>query len=696
MVLVVVVGPVSAGGPAQADPGGADPGTGDPVDVPERFDPVGRPPDELAVLDRPETSESIEGEADALLLTGSEVAASPGTSFAGMQPVTPARLLDTRIGLGFVAGPLGAGATVDVPVLGRGGVPGSGVGAVVVNITVTQPTVATFITAYPGGEPRPLASILNATAGQTLPNLAIVKVGAGGSITLYNNDGQAHLVVDIVGWTPTDAHLTPLLPARLLDTRADGAAPVGQAATIDVPVLGRGGVPATGVSAVVVNVTATGATLPTHVTAWPSGEPLPLASTLNLDAGETFPNLSIVKVGVGGAISLYNNAGSTHLVVDVMAWLPDRGNYSPLTPTRVLDTRTGVGAPAQPIGPHGSVIVSVADDLRVQLPYAATGVVVNVTAVGASAATFVTAYPTGQPLPTASNLNPTAGETVPNLVFVPLSAAGEFTLYNDAGSTHLLADLVGVVLARNVQDDLDTGSRAQVHVIYAIPADIVEPSGRADAIAHELTNIDAWLDAQSGQTISWDRAAGSPEISTVRIGLRLADLAPRSSADRFTSGLQIGFTGTSRIEEQLVADGFGHPDKLYIVFLEGVYTGGVCGVVLGTASSDIELEGQIGDPRYAHVFIGSTCDDPSTTSLPGVSETAIVATHESFHALGAVPVCAPNDNAGAHISTNGAPGTDLMGQFVVVNPSLDPGRDDYWGHARPSCPDLSRSPYLSG
>ncbi len=677
----------------------------------ERFDPVGEAPDGLAEFDRPDPSASTGVGPDALLasrddppdaaltgslVTGSELAASPGTTFAGMQPVTPSRLLDTRIGLGAAAAPLGPGATLDVPILGRGSVPPTGVGAVVLNVTVTQPTVATFITAYPAGDARPLASILNATAGQTLPNLAVVKVGAGGSVSLYNNDGLAHLVVDVVGWAPIDAHLTPLVPARVLDTRTGSGAPVGQAATIDVPVLGQGGVPTTGVGAVVVNITATGATLPTHVTAWPSGEPLPLTSTLNLDAGETFPNLSIVKVGAGGGISLYNNAGTTHLVVDVMAWLPDRGSYTPLTPVRVLDTRIGIGSPASPVGPHGLVTVAVADDLRLQLPYAATGVVVNVTAVGASTATFVTAFPTGQPMPTASNLNPTAGETVPNLVFVPLSAAGEFTLYNDAGSTHLLADLVGVVVARNSQDDLDTGTLAQVHVVYAIPADVAEQPGRTAAIAHELTNIDSWLDAQSGQTFSWDRVADVPEVSTVRLGLRVADLAPSNILDRFSSGLQIGFTGTSLIQEQLVADGFGHPDKLFVVFLEGVYTGGVCGVVLGTASSDIELEGRIGDPRYAHVFIGSTCDDPSTTSLPGVSEAAIVATHESFHALGAVPVCAPNDNDRAHISTNGGPGTDLMGQFVVVSPTLDPGRDDYWGHARPTCPDLSRSPYLAG
>ena len=85
-------------------------------------------------------------------------------------------------------------------VTGQGGVPKSGVTAVAVNVTVTDPTAVSFLTVYPSGGSRPLASNLNYVAGQTVPNLVIVKVGADGFITLYNHSGAVHVIVDVAGW----------------------------------------------------------------------------------------------------------------------------------------------------------------------------------------------------------------------------------------------------------------------------------------------------------------------------------------------------------------------------------------------------------------------------------------------------------------------------------------------------------------
>ena len=59
----------------------------------------------------------------------------------------------------------------------------------VLNVTVTEPRPASYLTAWPTGDPRPLASNLNYVAGQTVPNLVIVKVGAGGKVSLYNAAG---------------------------------------------------------------------------------------------------------------------------------------------------------------------------------------------------------------------------------------------------------------------------------------------------------------------------------------------------------------------------------------------------------------------------------------------------------------------------------------------------------------------------
>jgi len=90
---------------------------------------------------------------------------------------------------------------VHLQVLGRGGVPASGVSAVVLNVTVTAPSRAGFITAYPNGTARPTASNLNFVAGQTVPNLVVVPVGVDGKVALTNGSaGTVQLVADVLGY----------------------------------------------------------------------------------------------------------------------------------------------------------------------------------------------------------------------------------------------------------------------------------------------------------------------------------------------------------------------------------------------------------------------------------------------------------------------------------------------------------------
>jgi hypothetical protein len=106
--------------------------------------------------------------------------------------------LDTRVG---GQGPcIGAGATRNLTVTGVGGVPASGVGAVAVNVTATQPTVGGYFTVWPAGQPQPNASNLNFSGGQTIPNLVIAKVGTNGQISIFNASGCTHAIIDVVGW----------------------------------------------------------------------------------------------------------------------------------------------------------------------------------------------------------------------------------------------------------------------------------------------------------------------------------------------------------------------------------------------------------------------------------------------------------------------------------------------------------------
>ncbi|MGH9264482.1 MAG: hypothetical protein ACRD1D_07290 [Acidimicrobiales bacterium] len=158
-------------------------------------------------------------------------------------------------------------------------------------------------------------------------NRIVVKVGAGGRVTIYNNAGGTDVVVDVNGWY-TDATTagtagiyTPLVPVRVHDTRtAEFPFRIAAGGSIDVQVAGRGGVPATGVRAAVLNVTVTQPTAPGHLTISPSAIPRPLASDLNFAAGETRPNLVVVQLGLGGGVTVYTSS-EAHIVVDVAGWI---------------------------------------------------------------------------------------------------------------------------------------------------------------------------------------------------------------------------------------------------------------------------------------------------------------------------------------------------------------------------------------
>jgi hypothetical protein len=79
-------------------------------------------------------------------------------------------------------------------------VPGiSRIGAFILNVTVTEPTADGYLSVFPSPPPPPLASNLNFVAGQTVPNLVVVPLGANGRIDFYNPYGMTHLVVDLFG-----------------------------------------------------------------------------------------------------------------------------------------------------------------------------------------------------------------------------------------------------------------------------------------------------------------------------------------------------------------------------------------------------------------------------------------------------------------------------------------------------------------
>jgi hypothetical protein len=129
----------------------------------------------------------------------------------------------------------------------------------------------------------------------------------------------------------------------------------------------------------------------------------------------------------------------TDLVVDMDGYFTDATGsgkrFNALSPTRIMDTRSS----SQTLGPGGMLPVQVGG---VGVSSGATAAILNVTATNTTTPGFLTVYPGGT-LPVASDLNFTAGQTIPNLVVATLSSTGSVTIYNSSGSTDVVVDLVG-------------------------------------------------------------------------------------------------------------------------------------------------------------------------------------------------------------------------------------------------------------
>lgn len=127
-------------------------------------------------------------------------------SWAAYEPLLPARLLESRSGLGTIDGQSNdvgrreRGSTTVVVVGGRGGVHAAA-SAVVLNVTVTEPEAAGYVTVFPCDGTRPVVSNINFAMGQTIANAVIARLGRGGQVCLYTSQ-STHLVVDVDGVSP--------------------------------------------------------------------------------------------------------------------------------------------------------------------------------------------------------------------------------------------------------------------------------------------------------------------------------------------------------------------------------------------------------------------------------------------------------------------------------------------------------------
>jgi Sortase domain len=270
--------------------------------------------------------------------------------------------------------------------------------------------------------------------------------GAVGAIA-----GATALSRSVSAVEPGASFFESLSPSRLCDTRNRPGQPFGYGyqrisdTMIRVRVAGNGTVPADGVAAV---LTVTGVSFGTDnwLSVFPAGEPFPGTSNVNFSPYDSaVANLVTVKLGAGGAVDILSYKGS-EVIVDVAGvYRPTSvavaaGRFQALpAAVRPLDTRVGGAKPG------AGAVVDV--NLNGIVPANAIAVIANVTAVEATAAGFVTAFPLGVGLPATSNLNLAAGETRAVGVITKLGTRNGvigFSLFTEQGA-HLLADIAGYI-----------------------------------------------------------------------------------------------------------------------------------------------------------------------------------------------------------------------------------------------------------
>ena len=223
---------------------------------------------------------------------------------------------------------------------------------------------------------------------------------------------------------------------------------------------------------------------------------------------------------------------------------------------------------------------------------------------------------------------------------------------------------------RSTRDRPDDIGGPQLHVVYAVPSDWEDRNrDRFGEIERSVAGIQNWLPEEIGQRLRVDTYEGRPDISFLRLS--------------FTHQEGDGFGGNlvSHLRDEASRLGITG-DKLPLFYYEGSAIG-VCG------SAWFEGGGA--------VYVGPGCSDAEVgIDEETVSTYEVVMVHEVFHIFGAVASCAPHYIEGSHVNDVE---NDLMFAGVDRAPRggetfIDVGRDDYYGHGRPDCLDVSRSRFL--
>jgi hypothetical protein len=359
----------------------------------------------------------------------------------------PAVVLDTRTGIGATTGQRGAASTTTFPVLGVGGIPTSGVGAVLARVVVLTPTAATWLELWPDGTTRPTVTMLSAGVGEDISNSAVVKVGDNGKISVYNNTGKVNIAVEVQGYFKSaqgtaGGGFFPVTHARLIDTRngtgtSTGKIAAGGSRTVQI----TGSLIPAGSAGALVNVATPAATAAGWLAVAPAGgtsRPL-----LNYVAGTTQSGAAFT-LPANGQVTIYNKGTAA---VDVMVNV--EGYYSAsatqgaglrVVSSRLVNTRTLAAGLPVPANSTIDVHVGGTNGLPTR---GIAGAAVNIVVTPDSAG-YLKVWPVGEAEPSLTVMDFKAGIWRANSLVVKPGTDGKIRIRNgSSGSAHIIVDLQG-------------------------------------------------------------------------------------------------------------------------------------------------------------------------------------------------------------------------------------------------------------
>ena len=358
----------------------------------------------------------------------------------------------------------------------------TGVLAVVLHVATDHGTGGTpsdgYVWVYPttsGSDPHPGPdTVANSGTGLIMDNTTIVPLGLNGGVSFYDGSqaSSVDLFVDVEGYitssttTTAGATYAPLPPTRVLDSRngtGGHSAPLTSTAPWTFHLLGAGGVvPTTGVAAVAMDLGATNSAAADSVAVTTTSTmPAPTGSQrVHTYAGATSDQLVVVAPDASGNVTLSTDSPSIDVFIDIQGYYLTSAAggggavYVPLAPTRVVDSRSGLGISTGtggtgPLGAGQSFTGSAAVPITGVAGVPVTGAVavaLSVTTLNAvgSGAGYLTVWPDGTAKPTLTtvNVDPTAPES--NLDFAQPGSDGMVAIYNSTqNTTDLLVDIEG-------------------------------------------------------------------------------------------------------------------------------------------------------------------------------------------------------------------------------------------------------------